>query len=442
MMFSNFLRFSFLISLLLIQSCAVPILRLGPGETAVIRQGVQPRAVQMIEMTAASVTGDSAEISITSDGGVILPPIYFEKTAAITIGTKKPFASRLWGPTWPVSDLSSFTIANYGPGVLSLEKFKVVGGGRDNLYKQTNKYLEAVGTSDWNAIWGEMISTDLGEIGDPKAEAQIPSLREWNIQRHRREAFKRVSGLPLAMRLDSPLIEDVEVRAAVLPSGAAIVAMSRPDPTIWRPLGPGWFPKMSEAKWVHVSKTRRMPRGFEVKGTHLALALYLGGYAPPSSDQHGSVLTDATVKANLFKIDSTAPVRVSQLEGLQTEGHWMELKFDELQPPGQYVIELQAVKGYPAWLAWDQESKPVPGLEWTSVIETLLVHEAPADARYDQPIPVKTWVSGISDQVDHFTGGSLNPAPYKTTAANGEFALEAHLFPGQTEFFYLRDYKF
>lgn len=434
------LRPALLILLATLGGCAMPALHLAPGETAEIAARISPGNLQLIELSAEPAGNDPAEVSIVRGESLVLPPVYLDPAHLRRTKKGKVVTPLYWGPSWQWPKGSALTVVNYGPGEIKLNGLKVSKGGPEKLASRVRE------VSPYRTKWVQ-IQTMLNEskpTGEIVASAleQIKSLGAWDAQRRRRGALAQISGKPLPLRLEQNLIADVEFYSAQIEPGLGIVAVTRPDPTGWKPLGPGWYPPANDSKWVHLSRTRPMPRGFKVDQPHLAIALFMGGYAPPvGAAAEGSVVTDASVVANLYRIDSLDPVKTVTLEGLTSYGRWLEIKFDELQPPGEYVVELLALKGYPAWLAWNRESVPVSGSEWTSVVETLLVHEAPADARFDKAINVGALVSGTAQSIQHIQGGSMNGEVYQPELVGDEMRFQANLLPGETEIFVLKNYK-
>lgn len=434
------LRLIILFTFAALGGCSMPAIQLAPGETANIAARISPGNLQLLELAAEPDGKQPTEVSILSGNNIILPPVYLDPAHLRRTEKGKVIAPLYWSPHWPWTAGSKLEVVNYGPGNLKLNSLKVFKGGADKLSARARELSPYTRKwTDFQAMLNETKPT--GDIVSSALE-QIESLGAWDAQQRRRNVLAGMSGKPLPVRLDQSLIADVEFHAAQIEPGLGVVAVTRPDPTSWRPLGPGWYPPTNDSKWVHLSKSRPMPRGFKVDQPHLAIALFMGGYAPQvAAGASSPVMTNATVVANLYRIDSLDPVKTVKLEGLTSHGRWLEIKFDELQQPGEYVIELLALEGYPAWLAWNRESVPVPGSEWTSVVETLLVHEAPADARFDTAIPVGALVSGLAQSVQHIHGGSKDGEPYHPELRDNEMRFEADLLPGETEIFLLINYK-
>jgi hypothetical protein len=244
------------------------------------------------------------------------------------------------------------------------------------------------------------------------------------------------------MRLGDRLLGDVQVRACMLDSRAAVVGLSRPDPSSWGSLGSGWMPPRDEARWTPLPAGERpLPKSFRVQGQLHGLALFLAASAEPPSAS-GARSVGAVAAAKLFRLDTPAPVAAVEWQGLETEGRWVEIAFEGGPlAAGDYVLELRALRGAPAWLGWNRVPERIAGSDLTTVVETLLVRQSPPEARYDQPIPVRLRVVGRADPIERLKGAEATPKSEPARYEDYEMVFEAQLLPGETEILFLNDYR-
>lgn len=406
-----------------------PKLTLHPGEAAQLDLGMRPGLYHMIEMTAESVGEGGAEV-VLSSGDIEVPPVYFESTTAANSAPR--FDARLWSPTWPTGPGAPLRVANYGPGAITLARVRAETGGADDLYEElAQRGPRAVSWTDLKIRQeGAEIPLDASLI--PPRE--IEGVRAWMTQRRRRVAFESISGPPIPVRMAEPIRGNVQVRAAALGGAGAVIGLSRPDRVIWKPLGPGWYPSESHAKWRPIPKEKAMPRGFDLRsGSLQRLAIYV---ADPSS-KSSSV---GSVEARLFRLDQADPVAEAKWYDIGPEGQWLELPLDTPMGPGLYVFEVRSTRGAPAWLTWDAEPEPIAGSEFPHANETLAIELADPAPDYVPPIDVQALVVGRASRLEELKGDSAIPTG-KSPGIGREIVLRAQLAPGETEIFYLQDYR-
>lgn len=409
---------------------------------------------QMIEIDAAGISEDGAEITLAVDD-VRLPPVYLgifgDKPRASTTPSghrdtaftfqsplafrRNAFAAQLWSHLWPVSPDAQIRISNYGPGPVTINRVRVRKGSLEKISRRAERNVPfpPVGRVELREI---LEQAPIDGIEDLTAVDQLPSLQGWLAQQRRRIAFERLNGLPLPMRLGERILGDVKVRGRLLEGGAAVVAVSRPNYSYWRPLGPGWLPPAAEARWEPLPKEDRyLPRSFRVQGALHSLAVFL---ADPSAVPGAR---ESVVAGKLYRLDSPVPLANFEWGQITNEGRWFDLAFETPLAAGDYVLELKASAGNPAWLVWSRVREPIPGSDLTKPLETLLVHESPTTIRYDQAIPVRVMLAGRSSQIERYAGLRLAPQPALPDVVGGEIVLDANLRPGETEIFVLNDFR-
>lgn len=415
-------------SLPLPRALTAPKLTLNAGEAAQLELGMRPGLYHMIEMSAESVGEGGAEV-VLSSGDIEVPPVYFEST---TGAAASRFDARLWSPTWPTSPGAPMRVANYGPGAITLSRIRAETGGADALYE------EVMQRGPRPVSWTDLkIRQERAEI--PFEAALLPPEeleggRAWLNQQRRRVAFESISGPPIPVRMAEPIRGNVQVRAAALGGAGAVVGLSRPNRVIWKPLGPGWYPSDPFSKWRPIPKEKAMPRGFELRrGSLQRLALYV---ADPSSQTRAI----GSVEARLFRLDQADPVAEAKWYDIGPDGRWLELPLDTPMGPGLYVFEVKATRGAPVWLTWDAEPEPIPGREFPHANETLAIRLADPEPEYIPAIDVQALVVGRASRVESLKGDSATPTG-KSPGIGREIVLRAQLAPGETEIFYLQDYR-
>lgn len=405
---------------------SAPKLVLNAGEAATLELGMLPGTYHMVEVAADHVGAGGAEVVLRS-GNVEAPPIYFEASE----GEEPKFDARVWSPSWPQGEGGTMRVANYGPGSITIDRVRARTGGSDELYRAVlEKGPRAVGWSELKSLQEQ--AAHRPEWGAPPA-LEMAGARAWLNQQRRRAAFESISGPPIPVRLAEPLRGNVQVRAAAMGAGA-VVGFSRPNPTFWRPLGPGWYPAGEAAKWRPIPADRGMPRGFELRqGVLTGLAIYVANAKSEDGPEAG-------VEARLFRLDSAEPVAEQKWYDVGSEGIWLELEPDEPQGPGLYIFELKASRGSPMWLAWDAEPQAVPGEEFPRANETIAIKVADPAPEYLPAIDIQALVSGGAGRVDVLRGDGAKTES-KSPGIGREIVLRAQLEPGETEIFYLRDYR-
>lgn len=236
-------------------SLPTPKLTLQAGEAAQLQLGMRPGYYHAIEVEAEVVGEGGAEL-VVSSGSVEVPPIYFDATS----GSQNRFDARIWSPTWPMAAEAPMRVANYGPGSVTLERVKARTGGSDEIY------AEVMSRGPRPVSWTDIkIKQEQGVLeGKPSAfpPEEIEGVRAWVNQRRRRLAFEAISGPPIPVRMAEPIRGNVQVRAAAIGGAGAIVGLSRPNPVIWKSLGPGWYPRTPWPNGGPFPGTRECPGVF------------------------------------------------------------------------------------------------------------------------------------------------------------------------------------
>lgn len=405
-----------------------PKLVLNAGEGATLELGMQPGVYHMVEVWADHVGEGGAEVVLRS-GSVEAPPIYFEASE----GAKAPpkFDARVWSPSWPLGEGGTMRVANYGPGTITIDRVKARTGGADELYENAvERGPQARGWSELKALQEQ--APHRPEWGEAPA-MELAGARAWLNQKRRREVFEAISGPPIPVRLAEPLRGDVQVRAAGI-AGGAVVGFSRPNPTFWRPLGPGWYPARESTRWRPIPADKGMPRGFELReGTLFGLAIYVANAKAEDGGRAG-------VEARLFRLDSAEPVAEQKWYDVGSEGAWLELEPEEPQGPGLYIFELKATKGSPMWLGWDAEPETIEGAEFPRANEAIAVRVADPAPEYVPPIDLQALVTGTAGGLELLRGDGSTPEA-KSAGIGREMVLRARLAPGETEIYYLQNYR-
>lgn len=406
-----------------------PKLTLHAGEAAQLELGMRPGLYHMIEMTAESVGEGGAEI-VLSSGEIETPPVYFEATSAADPGPR--FDARLWSPTWPTGAGAPMRVANYGPGSITLARVRAQTGGADELYDEVMR--RGPGATSWADLRFKQERAELPFEAASLPPEEIAGARAWMNQQRRRIAFESISGPPIPVRMAEPIRGNVQVRAAALGGAGAVVGLSRPNPVVWKPLGPGWYPAEGLATWRPIAKDKAMPRGFELRrGALQRLAFYVA-----NAKSEGESL--AAVEARLFRLDQADPVAEEKWYDVGADGRWLELPLDTPMGPGLYVFEVKATRGSPAWLTWDAEPEPIGGSEFPRANETLVMKLADPAPEYLPPIDVQALVVGRAGRIETLKGGSAQPTG-SSPGIGREIVLRAQLEPGETEIYYLQDYR-
>jgi hypothetical protein len=406
-------------------SLSAPRLTLHAGEAAQLQLGIRPGYYHAIEVAAESVGEGGAEL-VLSSGNVEVPPIYFEASDMAR------FDARIWSPTWPVGIDTPMRLANYGPGSVTLDRVRARTGGADDLYD------EVIRRGPPPVSWTDLkILQERGPIPGESASfppKEIDGAQAWMNQRRRRLAFEAISGQPIPVRMAEPIRGNIQVRAAAIGGAGAVVGLSRPNPVVWKPLGPGWYPANALTKWRPIPHDKGMPRGFQLdRGSLTRLAIY-------AADPGAVGGKKGAVEARLFRLDTADPVAERKWYDLGPEGRWLELPLDESMGPGLYIFELKATRGSPVWLTWDDKPEPIPGSEFPRANETLVIEMLDPAPEYEPPIDVQALVVGSASRIETLKGASALPTTRSAGIAR-EIVLRAQLAPGETEIYYLQDYR-
>lgn len=441
--------------------CYLSPLRLAPGEAASMDFKLQPGTAQMVEMEASGVDDRGAEVTLVA-GDVRLPPVYFGMFGARNSGRsisaasssaahqsvfssfggfqeggQDLFTAQMWSPLWPVSPESEIKVQNFGPSPVTFKRVRIRKGEQGRVLGRAEREapFPPLGRVDVMEILGK---APVEGILDERAIAQLPSVRSWLAQRRRRAAFEQVAGLPLAARLGDRVLGDLQIRAHQLGGATAIVSISRPSVSSWQALGPGWLPRNEEAKWQPLPAGEHpLPRSFRIVGALHSLAVFLAATVDGAESKSGSI-----VQGKLFSLDSTQPISTVEWQGIGPEGKWVDISFPNGPlPPGDYVLELRALKGSPSWLVWSRVREPIPGTDLTKSVETLLVQQSPAAVKHDEKIAASVRVPGQAVTVEHFQGPDDVPKKEAPRIADQEMIFEASLLPGETEIFLLNGYQ-
>lgn len=401
-----------------------PKLTLKAGEAAQLELGMTPGIYHMVEVAAESVGEGGAEVVLGS-GPVETPPMYF------AAGTGK-FDSRLWSPTWPAGEGGSLRIANYGPGSITFDRVKARSGGADSLYGDVIDRLPRA------PAWSDLMDLQKkGEVAGTVASLPPPEMaggRAWLNQQRRRTLFENIQGPPIPIRMAEPLRGNVQVRSCAMGASGAIVGFSRPNPTFWRALGPGWYPTPEAAAWRPLPRDKGMPRGFEIRqGALLRLAVYL-------ADPKAETGTPGVVEARLFRLDTADPVVEAKFYDVGSEGKWFELAPDKPLGRGLYIIELRASRGSPMWLVWNREPEEIPGAEFPRANETLATENIDPEPDYVSPIDLQARVVGSASRIESLKGGE-SEVRSRSAGIERELVLRAQLAPGETEIYYIQGYR-
>lgn len=432
-------------------ACASRLLTLQPGEAAELNVSIRPGLSQMIELEGTEAPREGAEVVLTV-GEINLPPIYFSPAQSARNDKDSVIAARFWSPFWPLETKSRVRIANYGPSPMTLRRIHVEQGTQSDLQARAEAYapFPPLGWIDLK----EILTGEDSVAPEESVLDQITAFRAWRVQRQRRRAFERIEGLAPALRMGERIIGDVQVRACLLGSRGAVVGLSRPDRSSWRTLGPDWIPTAAQAQWVAISKGASRPRRFEVQDSLMTLAFFISGGRQPALERHAdpdpstSVAlepepSDAIIEARLYRMDSVRPVAAAEWHSLGEEGRWLEMNLDPPLEPGEYVLELRAPAGTPMWLAWapDPARGPNPARNPAAPIETLITQEGSGPAADHRPISARVFVVGSATPVERWHGSEATSREEDTIYRGNEIVLEADLGQGETELFYLRNYR-
>lgn len=412
--------------------CAFKPVRIEPGETATYDGLLKPLTNQTIEIELSGLGSDEAQLAL-SGGLVELLPIYVAVKEHSPSESDGEIQTRLWSSLWPLPDGEGFRVVNRGSSPVTVERIRVRRGLFSNLARQAAGLLP-IPDLGWVDL-KEIMERKQTEAQGPSEQArkEIYSLEAWTVQRNRRAAFETIHGLPLPARLGRPLEGDVEVRVCQLGGRGAVVAFSRRDPTAWRPVGPAWMPATGQERWMPVPADRTMPRGFESKGAIRALAFYAG--APDSA-----VGTASSLSAKLYGIDTPTPLSAVEWKQVRREGQWLEMAFEPPLAKGTYLLELRSASGSPAWLGWREDAAPAAS-EFGAAPGALVLHEVAEGAPSRESIRASVRVVGWAKPIERFAGSDSNAQFYEPRVSDAEMLFECDLRPGETEIFYLRDYK-
>lgn len=452
-------RMAALVALALLSAaCQYLPIPIPAGQAVRIPIRLRDGATQMIEIDARGLQGGSSEL-VLSVGGIELTPLYIStgeeplSLAELTGESKNrlsglfkrshsEFGAWLWSSLWPVPSGERLKISNFGPDPVTLRRIRVRRGDRARIERRSRRNLPfpPMGWSDLDEI---MARAPAYGIGDPRAVNDLRSVRRWIVERQRRLAFNEIDGMPLGIRMGLPIRGNVQVRSCRLDGGAAVIGFSRPDPSRWRAVGPGWIPKPHEERWDPLPHDKFLPRSFRVEGSVLAVAVFLaqGTRAEGSGTKFKRDIGTATVAARLYRLDRVQPVARAEWNGIGPEGRWVDLVLDKAEPHGEYVLELKAISGDPAWRVWNRDRIRIPDTDLTFPIETIVVNVAPPGVRYDAPIPVRARVVGSARQVNTYSGATTNPQLDEPQYQGIEMNFETDLLPGETKIFHLKRYR-
>lgn len=438
-----------LFGLLAISGCALVPLRLDPGQYAEIRLKLAPGGEpKLIELRGRTLGPYGAELELTV-GSVQLPPVYFPPEPWHDGPSEKYSVAQPWSPQWPSAPGGQARITNYGPSSVRLRAPRIVRGSWSEVFSEGRRWQ-----GRWPMSGDDLIELVENEVYDSEVERtvafDVPSYQRWRARQNRRLAFEFIDGVALPMRMVESVIDDVEVRSARLSGGGAVVAFSRRPHSKWRAPGPGWFPEAAEARWIEIPARRPLPRGFQSEGRLFSFAIYVGAAARPPAAPEAEPSSSATagagggelasLSAKLFRLDTVRPVAARQWDAIAPEGRWLDFPLAEPQEPGQFVLELTARAGSPLWLAWNREREAIEGSDFTVPVETLLLHEGPAESRPLDRVAVAAQVTGEASRVIRYPGTGADREQIAQRISEGELVLEADLAPGDTEIYYLPDY--
>lgn len=439
-------------------ACRYMPIPIPAGQAVRIPIRLREGATQMIEIDATGVQRGGSEL-VLSVGDIELTPLYIsagdeplslaeltdeprKRWGGIFERSRSDFGAWMWSSLWPVPRGTKLKISNFGPEPVTLRRIRVRRGDRARIERRSRRHLPfpPMGWSDLDEI---MARAPAYGIGDPRAVKDLRSVRRWIVERQRRLAFDAIDGMPLGIRMEQPIRGNVQVRSCRLDGGAAVVGISRPDPSRWRAVGPGWIPKPREERWDPLPRDKFLPRAFRVEGSVLAVAVFLAQRTEDtgSRKKFGRDIGTATVAARLFRLDRVEPVARAEWNGIGPEGRWVDLVLDKAEPHGEYVLELKAVGGDPVWLVWDRDRVRIPDTDLTFPIETIVVNEAPPGVRYDAPIPVEARVVGSAWQAIAYSGATTNPHSAEPHYMGVEMSFRTDLLPGETKIYHLKRYR-
>ncbi len=439
-------------------ACQYRPIHIAAGQAVRIPIPLRDGATQMIEIDATGVKRGGSEL-VLSVGGIELTPLYISagdelaSLAKLTGESKSrwggffkrdrsEFGAWLWSSLWPAPRGERLKISNFGPEPVTLRRIRVRRGDRSRIEARSRRHLPFP-PMGWSDLDETMVRAPAYGIGDPRAVNDLRSLRSWIVERQRRLAFDAIDGMPLAIRMEQPIRGNVQVRSCRLEGGAAVVGFSRSDPSRWRAVGPGWIPKPREERWDPLPKDKFLPRAFRVEGSVMAVAVFLAQRADDggSGAISGGAAGSATVAARLYRLDKVEPVARAEWNGIGPEGRWVDLVLDKAEPHGEYVLELKAIGGDPAWLVWDRDRVRIPNTDLTFPIETIVVNEAPPGVRYDAPIPLEARVVGSVRQASVYSGATTNPQSVEPQYMGVEMSFGTDLLPGETKIYHLKRYR-
>jgi len=438
-------------------ACAFRPVYLEPGWTALLDIGLRPGADQVIEIDVQNLARPGAELRLKA-GGRWLPPVYLTAPdapahgaigalTAKVIGTlemkhiasekHEAYAARLWSALWPLDENAMLSITNVGPSPVTLARVEARQGMESELFTGHERYVPhpPLGWVDVK----ELIQTPNREgIGNEDAARDVAPLAAWLAQRQRRQAFQHIAGLPLAMSMEEPVTGDVQVHGYRLGGNrGAVVAFSRPDRSAWRPLGPDWLPEADESHWTLLEKQRPLRQAFQCDSSLETLAFFVAPAADAANEP-------ARLVARIYRAESSEPEAVVRWTDLPSEGKWLWHEFSPPLAAGDFVLELQATAGKPAWLGWRTEASGIKaggGARMNRMNRTLIVQEIDNAGGSGEALTVRAQVMGFARKIEHYAGATVPAKPYESEVNETHMSFEARLAPGQTEIFYLRLYQ-